>query len=194
VARFPDIAGVGDDPARPGLVHRLDRDTSGVMVVARNQASFSALKEIFQKRRAEKTYLAVVCGRMRAQEGAIDFPIGRMARNPTMRGAATGRAALRSVRDALTRFRVLKTSADYTLVELYPKTGRMHQLRVHLKAIGHPVACDTKYGGAKVCCPAGCGRQLLHARALAFSFPEGRRLFFEAEPPTDMALAIRSIF
>ena len=191
---FPEIAGVGEDPARPGIVHRLDRDTSGVMAVARNQKSFSALKEIFQKRRAEKIYYAIVCGVPREREGAIDFGIGRLVSNPTMRGAAVGRAVLRGARDALTHYRVLKASDAYGLVELCPKTGRMHQLRVHMKAIGHPIACDTKYGGRQVCCPAGAGRQLLHARSLAFSFPEGRRLSFEADLPADMALAIESVF
>jgi len=194
--RFSEIAGVGEDPVRPGIVHRLDRDTSGVMVVARNQKSFLALKEIFQKRRVEKIYHAIVCGVPAKREGVIDFSIGRLASNPTMRAAAIGRTVVRGSRDALTHYRVLKADDAYSLVELRPKTGRMHQLRVHLKAIGHPIACDTKYGGKKVCCPAvlqQAGRQLLHARSLSFSFPEGRRLFFEAEPPEDMTLAIRSI-
>ena len=189
--KFPEIVGVGEDPVRPGIVHRLDRDTSGVMVVARNQKSFSALKEIFQKRRAEKIYLAIVCGVPAHREGAIEYGIGRLASNPTMRGAAVGRAVLRGERDALTYYRVLKRGDAYSLVELRPRTGRMHQLRVHMKAIGHPIACDTKYGGKKICCPftMGCARHLLHAHSLAFSFPEGRRLSFEAEPPEDMALA-----
>lgn len=186
---FPEIALVGEDPARPGIVHRLDRDTSGVMVAARNQKSFHALKDIFQKRRAEKIYLAIVCGLPAKREGAIDFGIGRLASNPTLRGAAVGRTILRGTRDALTYYRVLKSADTYSLVELRPRTGRMHQLRVHMKAIGHPIACDTKYGGKKICCPAGCSRQLLHARSLAFSFPEGRRLSFEAEPPADFTLA-----
>ncbi|MFY9462823.1 MAG: RluA family pseudouridine synthase [Candidatus Sungiibacteriota bacterium] len=200
--KFPEIAGVGEDsvrPAhpdearqrRPGIVHRLDRDTSGVMVVARNQKSFFALKEIFQKRRAEKIYLAIVCGKPSKREGVIDFAIGRLASNPTLRGAATGRTVLRGARDALTEYRVLKSSTAYSLVELRPQTGRMHQLRVHMKAIGHPIACDTKYGGKKICCPAGAGRQLLHARSLSFSFPEGRRLSFEAEPPEDFSRALK---
>ena len=185
--KFPEIAFIGEDAARPGIVHRLDRDTSGVMVVARNQKSFYALKEIFQKRRMEKVYWAIVCGVPAKREGAIDFDIGRLASNPTMRGTAIGRTVLRGVRDALTHYRVLKASDGYSLVELHPKTGRMHQLRVHMKAISHPIACDTKYGGKNICCPAGAGRQLLHARSLSFSFPEGRRLFFEAEPPEDFS-------
>lgn len=197
VTQFPEIVGVGDPPdggtMRPGLVHRLDRDTSGVMVIARNQKSFLALKEIFQKRLATKTYHAIVCGRVRAARGTIDFPIGRMASNPTKRGAVQGRNKIRGARDAATDYEVLKAGDQYSLVELRPKTGRMHQLRVHMYAIGHPIACDAKYGGKKVCCPAGCTRQLLHARSLSFSYPEGRKLYFEADPPSDFVLAEKSI-
>ena len=193
ITQFPEIAGVGEDPARPGIVHRLDKDTSGVMVVARNQKSFYTLKEIFQKRRIEKSYLAVVCGLVREGEGIIDFQIGRMANNPTKRGIVQGRNVIRGAREAVTEYRVLKVGDKYSLVELRPKTGRMHQLRVHMKAIGHPIACDTKYGGKNVCCPEHCHRQLLHARSLSFSFPEGRRLYFEAEPPADFTLAEQAI-
>lgn len=196
--KFPEIAGVGDQPAdglaRPGLVHRLDRDTSGIMVVARNQKSFAALKEIFQKRLAVKTYRAIVCGTPHTLRGTIDFPIGRMANNPTKRGAVQGRNAIRGARDAMTEYEVLKEGERYSLVELRPKTGRMHQLRVHMKAIGHPIACDIKYGGKAVCCPAGCSRQLLHARSLSFSYPAGRHLYFEADPPEDFMLAEKAVF
>ena len=195
VKQFPEIVGVGDPPdggkTRPGLVHRLDRDTSGIMVVARNQKSFLALKEIFQKRLASKTYQAIVCGAPRAARGVIDFPIGREARNPTKRGAVQGRNVIRGARDALTEYEVLKTGDQYSLVELRPKTGRMHQLRVHMKALGYPIACDTKYGGKKVCCPPGCGRQMLHARSLSFSYPQGRKLHFEADPPEDFVRCLK---
>lgn len=198
LGEFPDIAGVGDPPTggpiRPGLVHRLDRDTSGVMVVARNQKSFYALKEIFQKRLAVKTYRAIVCGTPRTPRGTIDFAIGRMANNPTKRGVVQGRNAIRGARDAVTEYEVLKAGEQYSIVELRPNTGRMHQLRVHMQAIGHPIACDVKYGGKNVCCPAGCTRQLLHARSLSFSYPPGRKLYFEADPPEDFALAQKAVF
>lgn len=194
LARFPEIKSVGEDPTRPGIVHRLDKDTSGVMVVARNQKSFAALKELFQKRLVEKTYVAIVCGRPRIRQGVISLPIGRIVKNPTKRGVAAGRSAIRASREATTEYLVIKGGDQYSLVELRPKTGRMHQLRVHLKAIGHPVACDTKYGGKKVCCPEGAARQMLHARSLSFSFPEGRRLRFEVEPPSDFTLASQTIF
>jgi len=210
--KFPEIISVGDDPSfakatedkliiRPGIVHRLDKDTSGVMVVARNQPTFEALKELFKTRKVEKTYWAIVCGRMREAQGVISAPIGRLVANPLKRGVeqatsmrgeprqGRGRSRIRGARDAVTEYRVIKKGDMYSLVELKPKTGRMHQLRVHLKFIGHPIACDVVYGGKNVCCPDGCHRQLLHARSLTFSFPEGTRLNFEADAPEDFMLA-----
>ncbi len=191
--RFPEIKGVGENPLRPGMVHRLDRDTSGVMVIARTDESFRILKSLFKTRDVEKTYWAIACGVMKEKQGTIAFPIGRLAAMPLKRGVADGRRDVRGAREAFTAFRVLKEGGGYSLLELTPKTGRMHQLRVHLKAVGHPVACDVKYGGKKVCCPPGAGRQLLHARSLAFSFPGGRRFFFEADPPEDFDIALRSL-
>ncbi|MEK7082242.1 MAG: RluA family pseudouridine synthase [Patescibacteria group bacterium] len=198
LARFPEIAGVGEDATRPGIVHRLDRDTSGVMVVARNQKSFTALKELFHQRLVEKIYLAVVCGVPRQREGVIDMPIGRLARNPTKRGTVQyrDRIPVRGAREASTRYRVLKRGVGMALVELKPKTGRMHQLRVHTAAIGHPVACDKKYGGKNVCCPVTGReppRQLLHAQSLSFALAPGRMQSFEADPPEDFVLALNAI-
>ena len=192
--KFPEIAGVGEDPLRPGIVHRLDRDTSGVMVVARTQESFLALKRLFHARAVAKKYRAIVCGAMRKRAGIIDLPLGRMVGNPVKRAVARGSTRISGAREALTEYRALKTGDGYSLVELLPRTGRMHQLRVHMASIGHPIACDRKYGGKNVCCPAHCGRQLLHAKSLAFSFPEGRRLSFEADEPEDFLLALRTLF
>lgn len=222
--KFPEIRDVGDElkirpvsagrggtrslqgNERPGIVHRLDKNTSGIMVVARNQQSFAALKELFKKSLVEKTYLAVVCGRLNEKRGMINMSIGRVVKNPLKRGVVDGRKRIRGEREAVTDYRVLKESSEYSLLELKPKTGRMHQLRVHLKAIGHPVACDRIYGGKKVCCPSrlaresgeagpeGVERQLLHAQALAFSFPEGKRWHFEVDTPTDFRVALKQIF
>lgn len=204
--KFPEIALVGDDPVnRPGIVHRLDKDTSGVMVCARNQQTFETLKELFKTRKVEKIYWAIVCGRMHETQGVISAPIGRLAAQPMKRGVeqpaplgdsgsrGRDRNRIRGARDAVTEYRVLKKGDVYSLVELKPKTGRMHQLRVHLKSISYPIACDVLYGGKNVCCPEGCHRQLLHARSISFSFPEGRRLNFEADAPEDFALAQNSL-
>lgn len=194
VEKFPEIKTVGDDPAiRPGIVHRLDKNTSGVMIAARNQKSFDALKKMFQERRVEKIYRAIVCGRVKTARGIISFPIGRMAKNPLKRGVGNGKARVRGARDATTEYRLIRASEAYSLIELFPKTGRMHQLRVHMKEIGHPIACDTIYGGKNVCCPAGVLRQLLHAQSLSFSFPEGTKRMFEADPPEDFLLAQKLI-
>lgn len=194
IERFPEVKTVGDFPHfRPGLVHRLDRDTSGVMVVARNQESFTALKELFMTRQIEKIYWAMVVGHLREREGRIELSIGRLRSNPsrqTVRRNASDQH-LKGEKEAETFYHVLKEGEGFSLVELKPKTGRMHQLRVHLKAIGHPVACDRKYGGLHVKCPTGAARQMLHARSISFSFPPGRRLFFEADLPQDMKLALR---
>ncbi len=188
--KFPEIKNVGDDPKiRPGIVHRLDKDTSGVMVVARNQKSFEELKKIFQERRVEKIYWAIVCGRPKEKHGVISLPIGRIVKNPLKRGVEIGKGRIRGAREAITEYKVLKEGSEYSLMELKPQTGRMHQLRVHLKAIGHPVACDRVYGGKNVCCPEGAERQLLHASSISFSFPEGRKLRFEADPPADFSIA-----
>lgn len=190
---FPEIHNVGEDPSRPGIVHRLDKDTSGVMVVARNQKSFEELKDLFQKRLVEKTYWAIVCGKPQEKQGIISLPIGRMAKNPLKRGVEVGKSKIRGAREAITEYKVLKSGSKYSLVELKPKTGRMHQLRVHMKALGHPVACDKLYGGKNVCCPEGGSRQLLHAKSISFSFPEGRKLYFEADPTEDLSLALKEI-
>ncbi|MDP3770616.1 MAG: RluA family pseudouridine synthase [Candidatus Sungbacteria bacterium] len=192
--QFPEIKTVGDDPqVRPGIVHRLDKDTSGLMVIARDQPTFEALKELFKAHRVEKKYWAIVCGTLRHADGVVKAPIGRLVANPLKRGVEQGRSRIRGAREAITGYHILQAGSVYSLVELTPKTGRMHQLRVHMKSIGHPVACDRVYGGKNVCCPEGAGRQMLHARSLSFSFPEGRRLSFEAEVPEDFALAQRLI-
>lgn len=189
--KFPEIKNVGDDPVvRPGIVHRLDKDTSGVMAVARNQKSFEVLKELFQKRLVEKIYLAIVCGKLRDRQGIISLPIGRVVKNPLRRGVETPKNKIRGARDAVTEYKVLKTGDEYSLVELRPKTGRMHQLRVHMAAIHHPVACDKVYGGKNVCCPNGVTRQLLHAKSISFSFQEGKKFHFEVDPPEDFSVAI----
>lgn len=195
--KFPEMGEVGDNPKlRPGIVHRLDKNTSGVMVAARNQKSFLALKEMFQNRRVEKIYHAIACGKFKEREGVINFPIGRLINDPRKRGVdVTGkeRRKIRGEREAMTKFKVLRQGKVFALVEVRPETGRMHQIRVHLSALHHPVACDTVYGGKKVCCPEGASRQLLHAFSLSFSYPESRKLVFEADPPPDFTLAAEQI-
>ena len=192
VEKLPELAMVGDEPAiRPGLVHRLDKDTSGVMVVARNKIAFEGLKDLFKQRKVQKTYAALTCGVFRQEHGVVDLPIGRLKTNPTKRGALLNpKTKLRNVRDARTEYSVVRGNDRYTLLDVFPRTGRMHQIRVHLGAIGRPVACDKKYGGKSVCCPPGLGRIFLHARELEFSYPEGKHWRFSAELPDDLAHAL----
>lgn len=199
---FPELIGVGEDPLRPGIVHRLDKDTSGVMVVARTQEAFGELKRMFMAREMEKTYWAIVCGTFKESSGVVSLPIGRMIRNPVKRWVDDGNGRVKGSREAQTEFRVLKESSEYSLVELKPKTGRMHQLRVHMASLGRPIACDALYGGKTVCCPSrlrqseadpkGAGRQLLHAYRLQFSFEGGRREFI-ADPPEDFTVAQKAL-
>ncbi len=192
--KFPEIRSVGDNPReRPGIVHRLDRDTSGVLVLARNQESFLALKSLFKNRLVEKVYWAIVCGRIKQKSGVITSPIGRLAKSPSLRGIQPKKGALRGARDAITEYRVVKEGKSHSLLHVRPKTGRTHQIRVHLKSIGNPIACDRVYGGKNVCCPEGAHRQLLHAYSLSFSFSEGRGRTFEADPPQDFLLAKKQI-
>lgn len=189
-AQYPETKRVGDDPAlRPGIVHRLDRNTSGVMIVARSQEAFENLKRLFKERRVEKTYLALVVGTPKRRAGVIDAPIGRMASNPTKRGVGQ---RTRGSRRALTEYRTLERLGSYTLLEVKPKTGRMHQIRVHLASIGIPVAGDTVYGGGKAVL-GGLNRQFLHAWRIGFSYPEGRRWRFDAPLPGDLDRVLKHL-
>lgn len=187
--KYPELAAVGDDPAlRPGIVHRLDKDTSGVMLAARNQGYFEYLKSLFQKHEIRKTYLAIVRGVPAKQSGTINAPIG--IRNGTIKRSIH---STRMAKEAVTAYRVRKifikgnATERYSLLEVNPRTGRTHQIRVHLASIGHPVVGDRLYG-AKVQ-PPWAGRLMLHALSLEFASPDGKRMKFEAGPPDDFASA-----
>ena len=192
--RFPEIESVGDVPAdeakaihlyRPGIVHRLDKLTSGVMVVARNQESFLRLKELFQSRAVTKVYLALACGHLKERRGTNTGALGRLASSPTKMGVLGARGGIRMPKEAVTEYAVLEQFYNVALLEVRPRTGRMHQIRVHLASIGHPVAGDVVYGGTKVCFKE-LGRQFLHAATLSFAFREGQMLSFSAELPKEL--------
>jgi 23S rRNA pseudouridine1911/1915/1917 synthase len=164
LARYPEIADVGD-PARPGIVHRLDRDTSGLMVVARTQVAYDALVEQLSARAVERRYLALVWGHLDASRGVIDAPIGRStARRTRMAVRAGGR-------EARTGYHVLETFTDplTSLLDCRLETGRTHQIRVHLGAIEHPVVGDATYGGSRP--SITLDRPFLHAAELALRHP-----------------------
>ncbi|MFI5395660.1 MAG: RluA family pseudouridine synthase [Candidatus Binatia bacterium] len=171
----------GLDPFRPGIVHRLDKDTSGVLIIAKDPATLTALGNQFRRREVEKRYLAWVWGRVRSHSGTITAPIGR---NPTHR---TRMAVRRGGREAVTAFEVVERCDDVTLLRLFPRTGRTHQIRVHLSSIGHPIVGDAAYGRTRS--RAGkilIERQALHAEQIAFCHPgTGERVRFTAPLPSD---------
>ena len=157
------LSRAGGEALRPGIVHRLDKDTSGLMMVAKTDAAHAALSEQLRARTVEKVYLALVSGEPREARAAIDAPIGR---DPNDRRKM---AVTEDGREALTRYRVLSSVGGRTLVEVRPKTGRTHQIRVHFAAIGHPIIGDALYGTAD----ARLGRHFLHAARLGFAHPNG---------------------
>lgn len=192
--RYPTIRSIGEDRLRPGLVHRLDKNTSGLMVVARNQASFQWLKKAFQRRAVRKNYYALVHGALEQDKGIISYPIARSRRDPTRQVAyRSQKEAPPTAKPALTNWRVLKRYAGFTLLELTPKTGRMHQLRVHLKAIGHPVAGDDKYAPRKLRPPKNLTRMFLHAFSLEFENPRAEKFSFSAQLPAGLRRILKNL-
>jgi 23S rRNA pseudouridine1911/1915/1917 synthase len=173
----------GEDPARAGIVHRLDRDTSGLLVVAKGEAAHRALQAALQERGITREYLALVDGLPPARSGTIDAPIGRDRRVRTRHSIETD-----DPRVAVTHFEVAEHLAHYALLRVRLETGRTHQIRVHLQAIGHPVAGDPEYGRPGV---LGLGRQFLHAAHLAFEHPRtGARVEADSPLPGDLEAAL----
>jgi 23S rRNA pseudouridine1911/1915/1917 synthase len=173
----------GGDPLRPGLVHRLDRDTSGLLVVAKSDAVLRALQAALQAREIEREYLALVEGRPPALTGTIDAPLGRDRRVRTRRSTDTD-----DPRPAVTHFAIVEALPETTLLRVRLETGRTHQIRAHLLAIGHPVAGDPEYGHGGL---LGLERQFLHAARLAFAHPvTGEAVAWESPLPADLAAAL----
>ena len=182
VEELGDLAG-GGPASRPGIVHRLDKDTSGLMVVARNDPARRALARQIQARNMKREYLALVAGHLESRSGTIDAPLGRDRRRRTRR-AVRGAGE----REARTHFEVIEPLPADTLVRATLDTGRTHQIRVHFAAIGHPVAGDPEYGGSG---RHGLERQFLHAARLELTHPDtGERLAFESALPDDLEQAL----
>ena len=164
----------GDDPLRPGVVHRLDRDTSGLMVLAKGEPAYSSLARMMSARRVGRVYRAIVEGEGLPRTGTIDSPVGRDPNNPTLMAAGVGKPAV-------THFEVL-AAAEHTMLRVSLETGRTHQIRIHLSAIGHPVYADPLYGS-----PVPGHRLWLHAERLSFEHPvSGEALEFHSEIPGDL--------
>ena len=173
----------GGDPERPGIVHRLDKDTSGLLVVARSEEAQRALAAEVAAREVERVYLALARGHLESRTGTIDAPIGRERRTRT-RMAVSGAGS----RQARTHFTVLEQLPADSYAEVRLETGRTHQIRAHFAAIGHPLAGDPTYGGGEA---YGLRRQFLHAHRLAFTHPlSGERLSFTSELPEDLREAL----
>ncbi len=173
----------GEAPERPGIVHRLDRDTSGLMVVARSEAAFLGLRRLVRRREIERQYLALVCGRPRSRKGTIEAPIGRDRRHPIRRSLETDKPHA-----AVTHFELRELLSRHALLGVRLETGRTHQIRVHLAAIDLPVAGDPVYGVAH---DLGLERQFLHACRLAFRHPlTGEEIELSSPLPADLEQAL----
>jgi 23S rRNA pseudouridine1911/1915/1917 synthase len=192
-ANHPEMEGVGEpfetkggSVDRPGIVHRLDRDTSGVLILARTEKAHAYLKEAFMQRDVAKTYRAFVYGTLRAERGTIDRPIGKSRSD--FRQWSAQRNPRGAMREAQTDYKVLARGDGVTYVEVFPKTGRTHQIRVHFKALQHAVVCDQLYAAGK---PPMLDftRLALHAKALRLKLPSGKEMTFEAPLPADFVHA-----
>ncbi len=178
-------ASVGDwVDLRPGIIHRLDKETSGLMLIAKNQEAFNYFKKSFQDRTIQKTYLALVYGQPKQKSGIIDVPLGQLGSKQSIK--IKGKHDLKE-KPAVTEYKVLKQFDEYSLLEVQPKTGRTHQIRVHLKSIGHPVVCDPLYAPKKLICPAELGRLFLHAQKLSFISLHGEAMMAETDLPIELS-------
>lgn len=194
----PEVKGVGDDfKTRPGIAHRLDKDTSGIILIPKNQKYFDYLKNLFQTRQIKKTYLALVFGTVQPKEGIIDKPIG-LKSGSVKRTVFTRNAKM--VKPAQTEYKVKEYLVSrkgggieqaYSLLEVAPKTGRTHQIRVHLASIGHPIVGDVLYGRKND--PLHINRQFLHAESLEFALTDGKRVKLSVELPDDLQEVVKEL-
>ncbi len=191
---YPELKGVGEPVTfgeeeidRPGIVHRLDRETSGVLLIMKNPKAFAYFKKQFMERKIKKRYAAIVYGHVKSDRGKVDKPIGRSPSD--FRRKLAGRGAKGELREAVTEYSVLKRFEDkaggkYSFLEVRPRTGRTHQIRVHMKFLNHPVVCDSLYA-SKNACPSELGRLALHAESIEFKTPHGKTVKVESPLPAE---------
>lgn len=192
---YPESKGVGEALTlsnsevieRSGIVHRIDRETSGVMLIAKNQPAFLHLKSQFKNREIDKIYHAFVYGEMKDDDGTINRPIGRSRKD--FRQWSAQRGARGEMREAITHYKVISRHDDFSFVEVIPKTGRTHQIRVHFKAINHPIVSDSLYASKKERA-LGFERLALHARSIEFRLLDGKQIKVEAPYPEDFKKAM----
>ena len=181
---------VGEDKLRPGIVHRLDKETSGVLILAKNNLVSNYLKNLFKERKIKKKYIALVKGEIRKQEGVIDFPLIRSKKSPIKRKIVIKKNKGKS---ALTKYKVLKRYQGYTLLEIFPETGRTHQIRVHLASIGFPVVGDKIYGKLKKPEMLNLSHHFLHAQEISFVSFDGKALKIESSLPEDLKQTLQQL-
>jgi len=189
--KYPQIKGVGEDSTRPGIVHRTDKETSGILLIAKNQKTFLFLKKNFQEHLIKKVYRAIVYGSVKKDEGEINFSIGRSKKDFRLKSA--DKKARGQKREALTFYKVLARNDHFSYIEVLPQTGRTHQIRVHLKAINYSVVCDSLYAPAREC-PEELGRLGLHALSLEFKTQDGIQRLLEAPLPLDIKKILSTLF
>ncbi|MBI3632229.1 MAG: RluA family pseudouridine synthase [Candidatus Vogelbacteria bacterium] len=188
--KYPKVKKVGEDESRPGIVHRLDKDTSGVLIIAKTQQAYELIKQQFQNHQVKKVYLAIVYGDIKKDVGIIDRPIGRSKND--FHAKATGSVARGDLKQAVTYYKVIEHFPGYTLLEIRPKTGRTHQIRAHLKSISYPIVCDSVYAKGRVCLDK-LKRQALHAYSTEFILPNGKDIKVEASIPSDLSAALANL-
>lgn len=188
---YPKIKSVGPDEARGGIVHRLDKETSGLMVVAKNNETYIRLKELFHDRKVTKRYYALVWGTPSQERGRIDKEIaGIRGKRRTLEVYSQVEGG--KPRSAVTEWEVIKKYGPYTLLSIRPLSGRTHQIRVHLVSLGHPIICDALYSGKREC-PPELGRLFLHAYFLQISLKDNEVLEFEEDLPPDLQKFLDSL-
>jgi len=189
----PWVSPTGEIIYRPGIVHRLDRDTTGALLIAKEQKTFLYFKKQFQERNIKKTYCAFVYGNIKEEKGIIDKPIGKNRKDFRKWSAQPGARGI--LREAVTEYKVLihaNSAQNFSYIELSPKTGRTHQLRVHMKAIHHPIVCDNLYAPNQVCA-LGFTRPALHAQVIEFLDLDGKKVTVEAPLPKDFKKALVTV-
>lgn len=189
--KYPDNKKVGDlSESRAGIVHRLDKNTSGAIIVAKTNEAFAYFKKLFRNGDIRKIYLALVWGNIMPMSGVIDVPIG-IGGDSLRRSAA--HSGLKKSAPALTEYKTLRryNGGIYSLLEVIPKTGRTHQIRVHLSSIGYPIVGDDLYGGGRV---KIMDRQFLHAASLEFDAPSGKHLKIDAPLPDDLKKILDELY
>lgn len=198
LTNYPDITDIGEPTFlqdgsqidRPGIVHRIDKDTSGVLIIAKTEDAFVDLKSQFAERQISKQYAAFVYGNVKDNYDVINRPIGKSKKDPRMWSAQRG--ARGQMREAITEYRVRARGKDVTYLEVRPKTGRTHQIRVHMKAINHPVVCDSLYA-PKMGPLLGFKRLALHAEEITFKGLSGEPITVKAPLPPDFVKAEKEI-